>query len=238
MEGLQERLLRAEERVMKATLAAGRRREDITLCAATKTQSSDTIRAAIAGGITVCGENRVQELTAHLADSAYEGARVDFIGHLQRNKVRQVVGRVGLIQSVDSEELLRLIDKRARELGIIQDILLEINIGGEASKSGIPPEETDELAALAGTLPGVALRGLMAIPPREEIDGSNRSYFSKMYRLFVDIKGKRYDNTVTIDCLSMGMSQDFEEAIAEGATLVRLGTVLFGPRPPIAAETK
>ena len=238
MEGLRERLLRAEERVAEAALAAGRQREEITLCAATKTQTSDTIRAAIAGGITVCGENRVQELTAHLADRAYEGARVDFIGHLQRNKVKQVVGKVGLIQSVDSEELLRLIDRRAGELGIIQDILLEVNIGGEESKSGIPPEEADALAALAGSLPGVALRGLMAIPPREEKAGSNRSYFSKMYRLFVDIKGKRYDNTVTIDCLSMGMSQDFEEAIAEGATLVRLGTVLFGPRPPMNLGTK
>lgn len=235
---LRSRLLRVEERLGAAAARAGRRREEITLCAATKVQSSETIRAAIRAGISTCGENRVQELTAHLDEDAYRGARVDFIGHLQRNKVRQVVGQVELIHSVASAELMEVISRRAVSLGIVQDILLEVNIAGEESKSGLPAERVDEMAALAAELPGVRLRGLMAIPPVQTVPGENRLYFSRMYHLFVDIKGKRYDNECDIDCLSMGMSQDFEEAVAEGTTLVRIGTALFGPRPPLSVGAK
>ena len=235
---LRTHVLRVEEAISEAAVRAGRKREEITLCAATKVQTSDTIRAAIRAGITVCGENRVQELTGHLEDNAYEGARVDFIGHLQRNKAKLVVGRVELIHSVASEELMRVVSQRAQSLGLVQDILLEVNIGGEESKSGLPVERVDEMAALTAELPGVRLRGLMAIPPVQTFPGGNRLYFSRMYQLFVDIKGKRYDNKCDIDCLSMGMSQDFEEAVAEGATLVRVGTALFGPRPPLSVGAK
>lgn len=222
-------------RIETAALAAGRAPEEITLCAATKVQTDDTIRAAIAAGIRVCGENRVQELTAHLAADAYAGARVHFIGHLQTNKVKQVVGKVDLIQSVDSQRLLRAIDAQADKLGVRQDILLEVNIAGEESKGGCPVEELPALAELAGALEHVRLRGLMAIPPISGEPGANRPYFAAMRQLFVDMRGKMSDNQNDIDCLSMGMSGDFEDAIREGATLVRVGTALFGPRPPMGA---
>lgn len=226
-----------QERIAAAADAAGRRPEEITLCAATKVQTDETIRAAIAAGVPVCGENRVQELTAHLAADAYAGARaVHFIGHLQTNKVRQVVGRVDLIQSVDSQRLLQAVHAQADKLGVVQDILLEVNIAREASKGGCLPEELPELLDLAGRLTGVRLRGLMAIPPISTAPGANRRYFEEMRQLFVDIKGKMSDNQYVMDCLSMGMSADYEDAIAEGATLVRVGTALFGPRPPMGTR--
>ena len=221
--------------VRQAALEAGRSPEAVILCAATKTQTDEAIRQAIAAGVTVCGENRVQELTAHLEAGAYAGAQVHFIGHLQTNKVKQVVGHVDLIHSIDSERLLRAIDAQAGKLGLCQDILLEVNLAGEQSKGGVPPEALEPLARLAGELPGVRLRGLMAIPPISQNPGDNREYFSKLRQLFVDIKGKILDNQTKIDCLSMGMSGDYADAIAEGATLVRVGTALFGPRPPIRA---
>jgi pyridoxal phosphate enzyme (YggS family) len=178
----------------------------------------------------------VQELTAHLEADAYAGAReVHFIGHLQTNKVNKVVGRVDLIHSVDSEHLLQAIDRQAEKLGIVQDILLEVNIAGEQSKSGVLPEQAEQLARQAAAMAHVRLRGLMAIPPVAQEPGGNTHYFVKMRQLFVDIKDKIADNKCDMDCLSMGMSGDYESAIAQGATLVRVGTALFGPRPPMAA---
>ena len=229
---LERRLQSIKQRISAAALAAGRDPEEITLCAATKVQSDETIRAAIAAGLAVCGENRVQELCAHLEADAYAGAQqVHFIGHLQTNKVNKVVGRVELIQSVDSLHLMQAIDKQAGKLGIVQDILLQVNVGGEQSKGGIAPEELDELAGQARELPNVRLRGLMAIPPIALSPGDNTHYFVKMRQLFVDMKEKIDHNKNDINCLSMGMSRDFEDAIAQGATLVRVGTALFGPRP-------
>lgn len=175
----------------------------------------------------------MQELTAHLEANAYAGADVHFIGHLQTNKVRQVVGRVSLIHSVDSDRLLRAIAAQADKLGIVQDILLEVNIAGEESKGGVSPADLPALAELARSLGGVRLRGLMAIPPVSTVSGENRKYFSQMRNLFVDIMKKISDNYPVMDSLSMGMSADYEDAIAEGATLVRVGTALFGPRPPM-----
>ena len=230
---LSQNIQAVEEQIARAAAAAGRDPEEITLCTATKVQTDDTIRAAIAAGVRVCGENRVQELTAHLEAGAYEGARVHFIGHLQTNKVKQVVGKVELIHSVDSERLLRAIHGQAEKLGIVQDILLEVNIAGEESKGGCSPQEAEELARLTAQLPHVRLRGLMAIPPVSLEIGANRPYFQAMRQLFVDIKGKMSDNQASMDCLSMGMSGDYADAIAEGATLVRVGTALFGPRPPM-----
>ena len=222
------------ERIRQAALAAGREPGEITLCAATKVQTDETIRAAIAAGVRVCGENRVQELVAHLAADAYaEAEQVHFIGHLQTNKVRQVVGRVELIESVGSEHLLEAIEAQAAKLELVQDILLEVNIGGEASKSGISPEELSALAAQAVGSPHVRLRGLMAIPPVAAGPDGNRPFFAKMRQLYVDIRSQMDDNKTSFDCLSMGMSGDFEDAVREGATLVRVGTALFGPRPPM-----
>lgn len=230
---IQEHVDQVRAHIAAAARAAGRDPEEITLCAATKVQSDSTIREAIAAGITVCGENRVQELTAHLAADAYRGAQVHFIGHLQTNKVKQVVGRVSLIHSVDSEHLLRAIEAQAAKQDLVQDILLEVNIAGEESKGGCTPDQAGALALLTRELPHVRLRGLMAIPPISPEPGANRPYFAAMRQLFVDIKANMGDNQDNMDCLSMGMSGDYPDAIAEGATLVRVGTALFGPRPPM-----
>jgi hypothetical protein len=234
---LSQNIQAVQEKIAQAARKAGRDPAEITLCAATKVQTDETIRAAIAAGIRVCGENRVQELSAHLSANAYAGAdAVHFIGHLQTNKVKQVVGKVALIQSVDSEHLLRAIDQQAERCGCVQDILLEVNIGKEASKGGCFPEDVKNLAHLAQELTHVRLRGLMAIPPVSTAPGANRPYFSAMRQLFIDISGKILDNQCNMNCLSMGMSADFEDAIAEGATLVRVGTALFGPRPPMGTH--
>ena len=235
---VQEHVEAVQKRVAAAAAAAGRDVSEITLCAATKVQSDETIAQAISAGITVCGENRVQELTAHLQATAYEGAAVHFIGHLQTNKVNKVVGQVELIHSVDSERLLRAIDAQAEKLGICQDILLEVNIAEEESKGGIPPYRVREMVELAGTMAHIRLRGLMAIPPISTVPGGNRRFFAEMHQLFVDIKGEMAHNQNEFNCLSMGMSGDFEDAIAQGSTLVRVGTALFGPRPPMASAQK
>ncbi len=226
---LEENIRRVKEIIAQAAREAGRDPAEITLVAATKTQSDDTIRAAIAAGVAVCGENRVQEMTAHLEADAYAGAELHFIGHLQTNKVRQVVGRVDVIESVDSERLLLAIEKEGAKLNLVQDILIEVNIGGEESKSGVAPEGVEALASLASELPHVRLRGLMAIPPVVSEKGNQR-FFHKMYEIYVDIKQKMDNNRSMIDCLSMGMSGDYADAVREGATHVRVGTALFGPR--------
>ena len=229
---LAENIAQVNANIAAAAREAGRDPSEIALVAATKVQTSDTIRQAIAAGVTICGENRVQEMTAHLADNAYDGAALHFIGHLQTNKVRQVVGRVELIESVGSAHLLDAIEAQAAKLDLVQDILLEVNIGGEASKSGAAPEELFSLAERAAACPHVRLRGLMSIPPVAGPDG-NRPFFAKMRQLYVDIRSQMDDNKTSFTCLSMGMSGDFEDAVREGATFVRVGTALFGPRPPM-----
>lgn len=233
---IQQNIQAVQARIRQAALEAGRDPAEITLVAATKVQTSDTIRAAIAAGITVCGENRVQEFTAHWADGAYEGAKVHFIGHLQKNKVKYLVGKVDLIESVDSLELMQVIAQRAVKLGLVQDILIEVNIGGEASKSGVAPEQAEALVAAGAAMEGVRVRGLMTIPPPASDEKGKNRFFSEMHQLFVDIRGKMYDNKGSIDCLSMGMSGDFPQAIACGATEVRIGTTIFGARPPARAN--
>ena len=227
---LKERIEAVRARIAAAAIEVGRDPADITLEAATKTQEADTVRAAIAAGITVCGENRVQELTKKLDEFAYDGAKVHFIGHLQTNKIGKVVGRVDLIESVSSVKLLEGIDACAGKLERVQDILLEVNIGAEESKSGFAPEEVLIAAQMTAKMSNIRLRGLMAIPPIAQDVGGNRKFFHKIYQLYVDIIAKMGDNNGTISCLSMGMSQDYEDAVREGATLVRVGTGLFGPR--------
>lgn len=216
-------------RMEQAAKIAGRKPDEIVLCAATKMNDADRVRTAIAAGITCCGENRVQELTAKLAEHAYDGASVHFIGHLQTNKVRQVVGRVDLIQSVDRPELLACIEKEAAKQGIVQDILLEINIGAEESKSGFAPQEVDAVAAAMAQFPHCRLRGLMAIPPVSEKSGDNCRFFTEIRRIAVDITAKKYHN-ISMEILSMGMTDDFEDAIACGSTMIRVGTAIFGAR--------
>ena len=213
----------------RAALAAGRDPREIQLCAATKMNDAEAVRQAIAAGVDCCGENRVQELTQKLAQHAYDGAPVHFIGHLQTNKVKQVVGKVALIQSVDSLRLLCAIDAEARKQGIVQDILLEINIGQEESKSGFREEELLPLLEKIGDFPNICVKGLMAIPPISQNSGDNLKYFQKISHLSVDIKAKKYDN-VTVKCLSMGMSGDYQDAIRCGSTMIRIGTAIFGAR--------
>lgn len=224
-----ENVARIRQDIQAAALAAGRDPSGIRLCAATKMNDAEAVRQAIAAGVDCCGENRVQELTAKLAQNAYQGAPVHFIGHLQTNKVRQVVGKVDLIQSVDSEHLLQAIDKEAARQGIRQDILLEVNIGMEASKSGFHAQEIPEIVEKLGNFPNVCVKGLMAIPPISLKNGENRNFFQKMFHLYVDIQNKISDN-VKVDCLSMGMSNDYQDAIACGSTMIRVGTAIFGAR--------
>lgn len=216
------------ENMRQAAEAAGRDPQDITLVAATKVQTSDTIRNAIRAGITICGENRVQELVAHLEDNAYEGAKVHFIGHLQTNKVKFVVGKVDMIESIDSEHLMDAVEKQAAKLDVTQDILLEVNIGGEAAKSGFAPEAVEAAAAHARELAHVRVRGLMTIPPAGAARDENMVYFEKVHALYVDINRKMYNNG--LDYLSMGMSGDFADAIRAGSNMVRVGTAIFGAR--------
>ena len=201
----------------------------VLLVAATKMQDASAVREAIAAGVDACGENRVQELLEKNEQLAYAGAPKHFIGHLQRNKVKNVVGLCDLIQSVDSAELLQLIDRRAAALSIRQDILLEVNIGGEAAKSGAAPEEIEPLLECASALEHLRVRGLMTIPPICTVKAETRRYFAAMYKLFVDIRSKKYDN-ISMEFLSMGMSADYAEAVLEGANMVRVGSGIFGAR--------
>ena len=224
-----ENVARIREEINRAALAAGRDPSQIQLCAATKMNDAEAVRQAIRAGVDCCGENRVQELTAKLREDAYRGKPVHFIGHLQTNKVRQVVGKVDLIQSVDSEHLLRSIQAEAARQHIIQNILLEVNIGQEASKSGFRAEDILPLVEKCGEFPNICIKGLMAIPPISQNVGDNVKFFLKMSELYVDIRRKKYDN-VMVDCLSMGMSDDFTDAVKWGSTMVRVGTAIFGAR--------
>lgn len=224
-----ENVKQVKENMAAAARRCGREPDGILLCAATKMNDASRVREAIAAGVDVCGENRVQELTEKLEQGAYYGCPLHFIGHLQKNKVKYIVGKVSLIHSADSLELIGVIDKRAAALGLTQDILLEVNIGGEEAKSGFAPEELGEVLPRMADFRAVRVRGLMAIPPICENMEENRPYFRTMKQLFVDIGAKKYDN-VTMDFLSMGMSADYEAAIEEGANIVRVGTGIFGAR--------
>lgn len=218
--------IRAE--IDAAARETGRTGADITLVGASKMNDAAACQEAIAAGIDALGENRVQEMTAKLAEDAYRGAPLHFIGHLQRNKVKQVVGKVALIQSIGSPELLAEVDKQADKLGIVQDILLEVNIGGEAAKSGFAPEDIAAAAETALAMPHVRVRGLMTIPPVAMEPHGNLAYFEKMRWLYVDINAKIYDNKM--EYLSMGMSGDFADAIRCGSNMIRVGTAIFGAR--------
>ena len=224
-----ENIAAVRQQMDQAARETGRTGADVILVGASKMNDAAACQEAIAAGIDALGENRVQELTAKLAQNAYDGAPVHFIGHLQTNKVRQVVGKVSLIQSVDSERLLAAIDREAARQGIVQDILLEVNIGEEASKSGFAAEDILPLMEKIGEFSNICIKGLMAIPPISHISGENQKFFQKMFHLSVDIRQKKYDN-VKVDCLSMGMSGDFADAIASGSTMVRVGTAIFGAR--------
>ncbi len=227
---VRDNLLRIEQALCNACAAAGRSREEITLMAVTKTVEPARINAAIAAGITCIGENRVQEFLKKRDDLQLAGVQKHLIGHLQTNKVRQIVGQVDMIQSVDSLRLATAISEASLKQGSIPtDVLVEVNIGDEASKSGVAVDELEELLWQLGEISGIRVRGLMTIPPILQTEAEKRAIFSKMRQLFIDIRGKNVDN-VSMDILSMGMSSDYVQAVLEGSTLVRIGSALFGER--------
>ena len=223
-----ENIARIRAEIDAAAREAGRDPKEITLVGASKMNDAQACRDAIAGGIDALGENRVQEMTQKLSENAYEGAPLHFIGHLQRNKVKQVVGYVDLIQSVGSLSLLDEIEKVAAAKGLVQDILLEVNVGEEEAKSGFAPAEVFAAAEAARERTHVRVKGLMTIPPADADRDTNMQYFRQVRALYVDINEKLFHNE--LECISMGMSGDFADAIRAGATMVRVGTAIFGTR--------
>lgn len=217
-----------KRRIAAAAEKSGRNPADITLLAATKTIDAEVINHAIQNGIEVIGENRVQEFLSK-EDLLNPSAARHFIGHLQSNKAKDIVGRVKLIHSVHSVKLAGVISELSLKKGIVSKVLLEVNIGGEESKSGFAPDEVTAALTEISKMPGILVRGLMTIPPICDNCAKNRRYFQEMYKLFLDIGRKKIDNS-SMEFLSMGMSDDFETAIEEGANLVRIGTALFGKR--------
>ena len=223
-----ENIAQVRANIATACKEAGRDPGEITLVGASKMNDSAACKEAIAAGIDVLGENRVQEMTQKLSENAYEGAPLHFIGHLQRNKVKQVVGHVDLIQSVGSLSLLDELEKVAAQRDMVQDILLEVNIGEEDAKSGFAPADIFAAAEAAKERPHVRVRGLMTIPPADADRDTNIQYFNKVRALYVDINAKLFHNE--LEYLSMGMSGDYEDAIRAGANMVRVGTAIFGAR--------
>lgn len=217
-----------KENVAAAAESVGKRADDIILLAATKTVPVEVINHAIRSGIKVIGENRVQELKEKHPDLD-KTAEIHFIGHLQTNKVKDVVPLVSMIHSVSSLKLAKEISKQCERFNKPMDVLIEINIGNEESKSGFSAEEVEAEIEKVAALPHLSVKGLMAIPPADAENSKNIEFFNKMYQLFIDIEAKKRDN-VSMEYLSMGMSQDYADAIRCGANIVRIGTTLFGNR--------
>lgn len=217
------------ENIAKAAESSGRNREDITFLAATKTVEAEFINYAISLGLDHIGENRVQELLSKYDSYNLVNTKLHMIGHLQTNKVRLIVGKVDMIESVDSFKLAKEISDQSIKRDLSTNILVEVNIGGEESKSGINPDALEELLCQIAELPSINVQGLMTIPPICENKQKIRGYFENMRKLFIDISAKKIDN-ISMNVLSMGMSDDYMEAILEGATMVRIGSALFGAR--------
>lgn len=227
MNTIQARLEDVNRRITEAAKKSGRERSDITLVAVTKTHPTEMMNTAIECGVTDIGENKPQEVRDKFSDVL--PVKWHLIGHLQTNKIKYIIDKVCLIHSVDSIHLMDEIDKQAKKHDKVMDILIEVNISGEESKSGISPAELDSLLIHAGALSNIKVRGLMTVAPKLYNGVTNTLHFNNMNRLFIDIKGKKYDN-VTMDYLSMGMSGDFEEAIECGSNMVRVGSAIFGKR--------
>ena len=215
--------------VREAALQAGRDPSEVQVMAVTKTVDPVLVNAAIGAGITLLGENKAQELCAKYDSHHKEGVQIHFIGHLQTNKVRQIVDKVSMVESVDSIKLAREIDRHCAAIGKVMDVLLEVNIGREENKTGIFPELLPALLEEAGKLEHIRVRGLMTIPPVCETEEEVLQYFSQMRQLFIDIKQKKYDN-ISMEILSMGMSADYLAAVRCGSNIVRIGTAMFGQR--------
>ncbi len=215
--------------VRDTALQAGRDPSEVQVMAVTKTVDPVLVNAAIGAGITLLGENKAQELCAKYDSYHKDGVQIHFIGHLQTNKVRQIVDKVSMVESVDSIKLAREIDRHCAAIGKVMDVLLEVNIGREENKTGIFPELLPALLEEAGKLEHIRVRGLMTIPPVCETEEEVLQYFSQMRQLFIDIKQKKYDN-ISMEILSMGMSADYLAAVRCGSNIVRIGTAMFGQR--------
>ena len=215
--------------VREAALQAGRDPSEVQVMAVTKTVDPVLVNAAIGAGITLLGENKAQELCAKYDSYHKDGVQIHFIGHLQTNKIRQIVDKVSMVESVDSIKLAREIDRHCAAIGKVMDVLLEVNIGREENKTGIFPEQLPALLEEAGKLEHIRVRGLMTIPPVCETEEEVLQYFSQMRQLFIDIKQKKYDN-ISMEILSMGMSADYLAAVRCGSNIVRIGTAMFGQR--------
>ena len=227
MVDVSENLKIVNEKITAAAQKSGRKRSDILLVAVTKTHSPDIMNEAIRAGVTDVGENKPQEVRDKF-DSVMS-ANWHLIGHLQTNKVKYVVGKCCLIHSVDSKKLMEEINSFANKLGIVQDILIQVNISGEETKSGISPDELDGLLKYASSLQNIKVRGLMTIAPKTNNSITSKLHFDNIHKLFIDTREKKYDN-VNMEYLSMGMSGDYEQAIECGANIVRVGSAIFGAR--------
>lgn len=217
------------QQVRDTALQAGQDPSEVQVMAVTKTVDPVLVNAAIGAGITLLGENKAQELCAKYDSYHKDGVQIHFIGHLQTNKVRQIVDKVSMVESVDSIKLAREIDRHCAAIGKVMDVLLEVNIGREENKTGIFPELLPALLEEAGKLEHIRVRGLMTIPPVCETEEEVLQYFSQMRQLFIDIKQKKYDN-ISMEILSMGMSADYLAAVRCGSNIVRIGTAMFGQR--------
>ncbi len=228
-ETIAERVQSVLSRIRSAEERAGRSGGSVRLVAVTKTVSVDHITEGLQAGLTILGENRVQEALPKRAALTEAPVRWHFIGHLQRRKVRSVIGLFEMIHSVDTVDLAQEIDRRAGEAGHRQSVLIEVNIGNEPTKAGFHPEDVVRSVSSMAELPHIGIKGLMTIPPQTDNPDSSRPYFRKLNELAREIAALKIPS-VSMDELSMGMSNDYEVAIEEGATLVRVGTALFGPR--------
>lgn len=218
-----------ENNICEAAVKSGRKREDIIFLAATKTVAPEVINHAVDCGLKYIGENKVQELLSKYDAYSLNKCDLQFIGHLQSNKVRQIIDKVSLIQSVDSVKLASEISRQAKLHNKTMDILIEVNIGKEENKSGVYPEKLEDLLYNISNIDNIKIKGLMTIPPVCTEKSQICKYFENMHRLFIDISEKKLDN-VSMDYLSMGMSDDYCEAVLCGANMVRVGSALFGKR--------
>lgn len=220
---------RIKERAAAAAIRSGRAPENITIVAVTKTMPAEAVNAALSAGINVIGENRVQELLDKLPGIDVAGRSVHLIGHLQTNKASKIVDKVNMIQSLDSLRLAHELDSQCAKRAIDMETLVEVNIGRESSKSGVLPEELSDFLDDLAQFKHLKVCGLMSIPPVCQKKEETRPYFKEIHKLFIDISAKKSDN-INMHILSMGMSADFDIAIEEGATMVRIGTAIFGSR--------
>ncbi len=228
MEDVKKNLFETKRKIAEAAKRAGRNPDDITLIAVSKTKPNEMIEEAISAGQFIFGENRVNELKEK-KDFFKERASFHQIGTLQTNKVKYLIGRCDLIESVDSTHLIDEISRLSVKKNVVTPILIQINIGREPQKSGVLPEDIYNVLEYAAKAEGISVKGLMAIPPKCENPEDVRPYFKEMYNIFLDIRAKNIDN-IYMNILSMGMTHDFETAIEEGSTSVRVGTGIFGKR--------